>query len=347
MAVSGVLALAGCSLIDDDLSDCGNDYQLDYELQLVTNLTTELQTSLTTQTDISVASSLRTYLGEVFTDFAHDVDLSFYDTHGDSLRLQHDKHIMDANQASYTLFLPMRQYMHLAVANVLDNPQVTIASDERCHTAQLLQVAPTLGWARETRAGSISASHTTGLFTARLPMEVLEGIDQHFDVHLYMVNCSAVLVLDTVGAHASDYSVLTTGFATGFNIADSTYIFEEPSPLILADTVTTGADGLLTFCTVNFPSREPPQTRLIIETVDPFIAPTAEESLWQYIVYVTLPDGTVTRSDIYINSPLRAGQLRVVKARVLNDGGVRPTDQTIGVSITTNWNQGGQHNPVL
>ena len=113
----GALALSSCSTIDDDLSNCANDFELDYELRLVTNMTTELQTQLNTETDVSVATALRTYLSDIFTDFAHDVDLSFYDTEGDSLRLQHDEHVMDANQASYTLNLPMRQYMHLAAAN--------------------------------------------------------------------------------------------------------------------------------------------------------------------------------------------------------------------------------------
>ena len=116
-----LLTLLACSSIDEDLSDCGSDYELNYELRLVTNMTTELQTQLTTQTDVNIAQALRTHLQNIFTDFAHDVDLSFYDTQGDSLRLHHDEHIMDANQASYTLYLPMRQYMHLAAANVVNN----------------------------------------------------------------------------------------------------------------------------------------------------------------------------------------------------------------------------------
>ena len=50
---SALWLMAGCSVIDDDLSNCPTDeaqYQMEYELKLVTNMTTELQTQLTTIT---------------------------------------------------------------------------------------------------------------------------------------------------------------------------------------------------------------------------------------------------------------------------------------------------------
>ena len=80
---SALWLMAGCSVIDDDLSNCPADeaqYQMEYELKLVTNMTTELQTQLTTITEISVANALKTHLENIFSDFAHDVNLSFYDT---------------------------------------------------------------------------------------------------------------------------------------------------------------------------------------------------------------------------------------------------------------------------
>ena len=198
-----LLTAVSCSVIDEDLSDCVEQAKMDYELRLVTNMTTELKTQLTTQTDLNIAQALRTQLSDVFTDFAHDVDLSFYDTQGDSARLQHDEHIMDANQASYALNLPMRQYMHLATANIIDNELVTLEDDDNCHRARLQQVA------RDT-----IDSHGTGVFTARQPMEVLEGIDQNFNVHLYMANCAATLVIDPRGhGNLDKIRVFSTGFA--------------------------------------------------------------------------------------------------------------------------------------
>lgn len=341
-------ALASCSTIDDDLSVCGNDYELDYELRLVTNMTTELKTQLSTQTELSLAHSLSTHLSGIFTDFAHDVDLSFYDTVGDSLRLQHDEHIMDANQASYTLNLPKRQYMHLAVANIIDDKLIDLVNDERCHRSELIQLQG--GMLRGVDDDAID-SHTTGIFTARQPMDILEGVDQQFNVHLFMANCAAVLVVDTIGSGLRDMKVVATGFATGFNIADSAFIYSDNPPLVIANPVKAENEGEMAFCTVNFPSREPEEsdatTRVIIETTDPFVAPTAKESLWEFRIYTTNHDGSTTESILYIRRPLRAGQLMIIKVKAHPDGSVTTDDQTVGVSVTLNWNDGGHYDPEL
>ena len=331
--------LAACSTIDDDLSACPTEpetnYQLDYELRLVTNMTTELRTELTTQTDLVVANALRTYLSDIFTDYAHDVDLSFYDTTGDSVRLQHDQHVMNANQASYTLNLPMRQYMHLASANLLNNPVVNFVSGDTCHRAALWQID----------ADTIS-SHTTGLFTARLPMEVVGNEDQQFDVHLYMTNCAASLVVDTIGSGIRDMKVFTTGFASAFSMADSAFIYHARPPIVRASEVETQAEGVMTFCSVNFPSKDIRPTRTIIDTPDPFVSPDAEGSLWEYHIYSYLADGSITETKFYLRKPLRAGQVSVTKAKANPDGSVSTT-ATVGVSVTTDWNQGNNYNPHL
>ena len=333
---SFVLGLVGCGPIDEDLSDCGIRNQLDYELRLVTNMTTELQTHLTAQTDVTVSNMLRTHLGGVFSDFAHDVDLSFYDVVGDSVRLDHDVRIMDANQTSYTLYLPVRRYMHTAIANLKNNEEVILTDDEFCHQSRLTLAQPTADTIR---------SHTTGLFTARLPMEVQEGIDQVFNVRLYMANCAAALIADTTGTHIRDLRVCTSGFATGFSICDSVYLFSEQSPVVQAERLDTLDSSKLCFCSVNFPSPEPEedveaddQTRVVIETTDPFASLGAKHPLWHFICYVTLDDGTVTRTVLDITRPLRAGQLYILTANVQDDGIVSPKDKTVGVSVTLNWN---------
>ena len=349
LLIALLLSVASCKTIDDDLSDCGNDYQLDYELRLVTNMTTELktelQTELSTQAELQMAAALRAHLQNIFTDFAHDVDLSFYDTEGDSIRLQHDQHVMDANQASYTLYLPMRRYMHLATANIVENPVVALAADERCHTSYLRQNLGT-GAAGGGVADTI-VSHTTGVFTARQPMEVFEGIDQTFDVKLYIANCAATLVVDTLGSGARDVKVYTTGFATGFSIADSSYIYTpDATPIVRTERVTTADMGsLLSFCSVSFPSPEKPLTRIIIDNEDPFITSEAEGSLWEIRIYVTTADAATTETVFYVHKPLRAGQLKITKAKINPDGSAGTVDAAVGVSVQLNWNPGGHYNP--
>ena len=324
LLLSACWLMAGCSVIDDDLSDCnqGEEFKIDYQLRLITNITTELETQLTTITEVGVADALRVHLKDIFSDFAHDIDLSFYDTEGDMTRLHHKRDIIDANQTSYTLTLPMQEYMHLAVANIAENHVVGLSNDENCQTSMLQQTDD-----------SPIASHTTGLFTARLPMEVLSGVSQTFNVKLYMANSAVALVLDTKGHAYSDIKVYATGFAKEFMIEDSTYVFPEKEVLVRADKVETGND-LLCFCSVNFPSHNPDEVG-------------ADEPLWQLRVYVTMPDGNITETIIDVKEQLKAGELKIIKGELDDEGAVRPYDSTVGVSVTLDWNEGGTYDPEL
>ena len=337
--ILAILAVAlipqGCSLVDENLTDCETDYVINYELRLVTNMTTELKTQLETElssdVDVAAAAALKDYLKEIFTDFAHDVDLSFYDVVADSVRLHHEAHIMDANQSSYTLYIPVHRYMHAAVANVVDNTLVTLQEDEHCHTSMLHQeIADTIG------------THNTGLFTARLPMDVLEGVDQTFDVSLYMANCATALVVDTLGSHIKDLKVHLTGFATDFSICDSLYRFQF-TPVVKTDKLELATPGGMCFASVNYPSRDTRPTKSIFETTDPFLSENAANSLWQIRTYATLKDGTVTETKLGVLKPLRAGQLRIFKAKAFENGSVQPEDPDVAVSVELDWQEGQDH----
>ena len=334
LLLSAFWLTVGCSTIDDDLSDCGNTFEMNYQLRLVTNMTTELQTHLTTMTELSVANALTVHLKDIFTDFAHDVDLSFYDTEGALNRLQHDQHIMDANQSSYTLTLPMRKYMHLAIANITDNDVVSLVDDEHSSSSTLQQADGKLIDGIE-----YLHSHNTGLFTARQPMEVLSGVDQTFNVHLYMANSAASLVLDTKGQTFTDIKVYTTGFANTFLIHDSTYVFTDTPPLVIAEPVPVESQ-LLCFCSVNFPSRDaiPAQGRSRADD---------KPSLWQFKVYLTKTDGSITETILDIDEPLKAGDLKIIKGELDDEGAVRPYNSTVGVSVTLNWNNAGNYDTPL
>ena len=187
-----LLLFVSCEQIDDDLSDCDEEFEVNYELKLVTNLTTEIETELNLLKDQEVADALSEYLDGIFTDHAHDVDLSFYDTQADSLRLHHERHTMDDNQRSYTLHLPVHDYMHLAAANLQHNSLVGLNNDRLCHQSELLQMP----------LDTITC-HETGLFTARTYMNVVGNADQTFFVKLYMANAAAALVVDTTGVKVS------------------------------------------------------------------------------------------------------------------------------------------------
>lgn len=316
VCLSALLLLTGCSTIDDDLSDCGVDYQMDYHLQLVTNFNTELQTQLTTETEVKVGDALRRHLNGIFADFAHDIDLSFFGTEGEDELLWHTEEVMDASEKTFTFYLPKNNYRHLALANLQQNSQVSAEGGEQGQTLHLVQ-----------KEGDKVESHETGLFTARTDMDVKEGVDQTFNVSLYMANSAVALVLDPRGNDVSSIQVYSTGFATGFNVNDSTYTFAEKSPLIHTQEIDTGTDQQC-FCSVNFPSRDE------VEGNEPF---------WQFYVYVTKNDGTITETVLNVYKPLKAGELQIVKAYLDEDGVAYPTDATVGVSVTLDWNSGGEH----
>ena len=300
--------LAGCSSIDDNLDGCGEQAQMDYELKLVTNVSTEVQTQLNAVTDLALVASLRDYLGGIFTDFAKDVNLSFYAVGG--------------------------------------NMGLLLDGVENCMTATLRQVA-----------GDTIESHNTGIFTARQYMEMIEGIDQTFNVKLYMANCSAMLAVDPQGHDISRMQVFATGFATAFHIADSVYEYTKPAPMIRTKRLEPDENGYVGFVSVNFPSPEPsaPQpaqamdgsTRSVIETTDPFIAQPGEEVLWEFHIFLRQDDGTITKTVLGIKEPLRAGQFKIVKVRIGEKGQVEPESPTVGVSVTLDWKPGGTYNPDL
>ena len=339
-----MVVLAGCSAIDENLDDCGEQAQMDYELELVTNVSTEVQTQLNAQTDVELAATLKDYLGGIFTDYAHDVNLSFYATVGDSTMLYHDEHIMNSSEHSYTLYIPRQKYMHQAVANIEGDPVVYLDGMEKCHKAALRQVA-----------GDTIESHNTGIFTARQLMEMIEGIDQTFNVKLFMANCSAMLKVDPQGHDVSKMRVFTTGFATAFYIADSVYEYKPQAPMIRTTCLEADESGQIGLVSVNFPSREPSSsqssvsgtTRTVIETTDPFIAQPSDEVLWEFHIFLPQADGTITKTVLGIKEPLRAGQFKIIKAKIGENGAVEPEAPTVGVSVTLDWKSGGTYNPDL
>ncbi len=327
MLLLGSAAFTGCALVDEDVRDCYTYSSLDYELRLVTNITTEINTQLTLESELKVARVLKDTLSKVFTDFAKDVDLSFYDVMADSLRLHHESIEMETNQYSYTLKIPVRNYMHTALANV-DTTMMKVADADKCHKARIVRdVADTI------------PSLRSGIFSARLPMVMRDDVDQEFNVNLYMVNCASAIVVDTTGSGIRDLKVFMNGFATEFSVCDSLYRFPY-SPVVRPVKLQLEDPGLMCFVAVSFPSRDIPQPKSTVDTDDPFVSESADHSLWQMRAYATLQNGTITETVLGISQPLRPGQLKLVKAKAFDNGRVSPGDPSVSVSVTLDWSPG-------
>ena len=232
LGIFAIVLATGCGLVDEDRSGCPDKLVVDYEMHLITNIQMEIGTALKLDADIPVALALRNNLKNIFSDHAHDVDLSFYDVYDPMSVLGHFTDIIDANQATYTLNIPAREYMHLAIANIKENEQVDLVDDSYCHSSRLVQK-------KGSGDPEVVAPHTTGLFTARQHMDILGNLNESFNVNLYMANCATALVVDNAAEGTpiiKDFKAYTTGFATSFNIADSTFTFDS-NPLIKADLI--------------------------------------------------------------------------------------------------------------
>ena len=166
-------------------------------------------------------------------------------------------------------------------------------------------------------------------------MDVMENMNQTFHVNLYMVNCAAVLLLESRGHDAKNVEVFSTGFATGYNVNDNTYTFSENPPLVHADRVEVEDDSYLCYCTVTFPSSETPNPN-IVSSAD-------EEAYWQFRIRVKTVDGNIVETILNVQEALLAGQLKIVKAYIDSDGVVRTEDPKVGVSVTVEWGSGGDH----
>lgn len=312
--VAAAALLASCSIIDENLDDCGVNNKMVYRLKLITNIQTELDEQLSSPEEQHVADALKESLKTIFTDKAHDIDLSFYNT--DNTREKHEQHIMDASQAEYVVYLPERDYRNLAVANMADATNVTLESDDYTPTTMKLQ----------QQQGDTIDSHTTGMFTARKIIEVC-NCTEAFHVELYMANSCAALVIDTAGVNISGMKVLTQDLATSFAVNDSTYAYQA-NPLVRAVEVPLNSSPYTCHYAVSFPSRL-----------------TRAEALFRIKAYVTLPDGTITENIITVEQPLLAGYLKIIKMKMKPNGSLTPVSHDVGVSVTLNWKQGGTYEP--
>lgn len=316
------LTLASC--INEDLSDCGSNYGLEYQVTLTTNVQTEIHTELTTETEVEVGKQLLSALSDFFAEYANDVDLNFYNLAQPQTLRHNEHHYIGGAYASYTIYLPAEDYRHLSVANLNGEPLVNIEGNDPAERFNMIQ-----------QQGDTIDSHTYGLFSARRDMQVVEGIDQVFDVSLYMQNCAAALVVEPTDVVFRHMEVYLTDLATSFEVNDSIYHYDA-SPMVRTHKLDTG-NRLLCHYGMGFPSAEVRTTR----------NEGALESLWRIKAYVTLPSGSITETTLYISTPLQAGQLRIIKATLKADGSLTPVQPEVGASVELDWKQGGIYEPEL
>ena len=307
--------------IDDDRDDCGYDFNITYRVNLDTNKDEEISNKLYAPADAFVRAALQSEWNNIFRAYSKDLNLSFYKMTEDNLDKQETYNDFDSNEKSYTIFLDNKLYRHLALGNTGQETAVTTTVGNNSASSKLL-----------SNGGAYMANQHVGLFTGRADLEAGVTKDNSYLVNLYQANSSAALVLDTLGAQIVGVSMDLEGMASAFNISDSTYSFTDGA-IVNGRQLDVTAPGNYRLCSyaVCFPSRDK--------------ALSTDEPVWKMNVYVTLPDGTTTKNELKVYSRLRAGYVKIIKAKVYPNGALEITDADIGASVMLDWKEGGTYNP--
>ena len=295
-----------------------------YQLQLHTELSLQLETELYTDIDIPVREALQEWLAPIFTDVAQDIDLRFYSKEWDDLRHQIQEVIND-NRTSYTIYLPQENYMHLGVANIAENYQVQFLGTDHSETMEFRMPDK-----------DIINPLNTGLFTARLPMNVDEQT-RFFDVHLYMVNAAVAVVLDVMDCpDFVSVEGVTMDCAESFMVKDSVFSHAHPRTFLLENLklnyseLMPGKKGMK--------AAEAP-----LRCLATVCMPTPDDKPWHVDFVTTMAGGETPRTTLEIDEPLKAGTLRIIRCRLGSNGEVVPLTQGVGASVELDWKEGGGH----
>lgn len=330
------IGLQGCSLIDDDLSVCGTDFELALQMELITNLDLELETVLSAETDIQTRTILHDYFSNIFTDHAHDIAIGFYSTENDELVYSiHDT--IDANQSTYTFYLPKDDYHVIALANLDGNGVVTLADSANSRMANLV-----------TLSQDTLPSQQTGLFAVSRDVTVIDTADQKIDLTLHMASCAVALVIDTGDVHVLGMRAILCNTADGLYLRDSLYTFGKPKTVRMEKIEASPQSS---------PKREEENRAPMAyeeEQAQPYLFgcasfPSPDEpdgygTYYQAKVYVTLPDGTTTETVLSVRESLPAGHLKLLKLQLQSDGVVLPVGTgEVGATVTLDWKDGGTH----
>ena len=319
------LLFTGCSLVDEDLSDCGSNVLLHYRLRLVTNAPAELDSQLGDAEDAEIRQRLTEYLEDIITDQGHDLDLSLYDTVPPMSRFKHTTDNMNgSSEWSIAPYLPVGTFWHTAVANLQSNGSLVLEEAESGAEVRIVQ----------SLEDGMVRPQTAGLYTGRRELPVLYGVSQEEDVLLYMVNSATALVVDQSQAPSVlSVNVKVSGFATEFHVSDSTYVFapEGKDPLVDTDVLATRDGGTVCYASAHFPSH--PAEKGSKASASP---------LWKWIVHAKMADGTTTESVLEISQELPNGYLKILKVKLLDNGVVATSEPLVGVSVTLDWKTGNE-----
>ena len=317
MLGSAIGLLLTTSCINEDLSECGSYCDLHFrftsELSMEQVVTDNLSSSVAEQ---EMARQLIEKFNPIFSGEIHHLEEPFFES--ESRSAAHNELIAagGSQEVSYSLYLPQGIYHHVPVANV--------ATDSMCETSGQHHLD-------HYAVGYIDAdtldSFSYGIYHAAQSIES-DGTDKNIRIPLTMTNSAVALVLTPAVDSVESYIVNT---AAGYSYADSTYDFSSPTIVRTSNVLTNDMVASYGIC---FPSKsEEPVQR----------ATSNDTEYWQMHVYVTR-GGKTTRNVLSVREPLAAGEPKILKATISDDGEIIYHGAEVSVSVTLDWKPGGDHN---
>ena len=141
-----------------------------------------------------------------------------------------------------------------------------------------------------------------------------------------MANSAAAIVIDTTGCNVRNVRTYINKVGDGFYINDSTFTYNSNSVIRMNNVTLPSTTNSVCNYGVCFPSDD--------------------DGEWEILCYVTLDDGTITETVLTVETPLEAGQLKIIKANLTSNGAVTPVNASdVGASVTLDWGSGGTYNP--
>ena len=316
MGLALLFSMASC--INEDLSECGSycdfTFRITTEMDLEQSVTTHLSAGAAEQ---EMAQLLIDKLSPVFSGNIHHLEVPFFDSGSRTMSHYETVAAGGADEVAYSLYLEQGTYHHHPVANAATDPVCRISGRDHLDHFTLSYID----------ADTID-SFTCGIYHAGLDVES-DGTDKNLHIPLGMANTAVALVLSPAVDSVESYIVNT---AAGYSFADSTYDFSS-STIVRTSLLKTG--NLVTSYGVCFPSKsdeEPVQRATWGDTED-----------WQMHVYVTRY-GNTTRNVLSVREPLAAGEPKILKATISDNGEIIYHGAEVSVSVTLDWKPGGDHN---
>ena len=320
-----MLTQQSCSYIDDDRSDCETSYSLTYKLEVVSNINMQLREQLKADAGSLTLKTLNNYFASVFQPNTTEARLGFYPLDG-AAPVLFIRNIQGL-RSMFSISIPADNYRHIAVIGQSD-PSIFLSDTTKASTVRLTQSL------RDT-----VDNHIQAVMAGTLNMNVLGNADQTLEVNLYPADAGVAVVMRD-NPRVGRVRVFLADLATSFTPDDSTWHWDHASLVRTTPLTVTGTDSTA-YCGVAFPSHNTTATGAKGGT-------RADGSaLWHAVVLVDMPDGTVTRTLLSLYEPLKAGDIRVIKVNVNDDGGISTTDSNVGASVTLDWKSGGEYNPEI